>query len=74
MYWLEESFIALLSRACITLINEQYHGYEANYINAKNEFDKLINKLYSKTKNLTINNVNDIKKLLEKDNLINLAK
>lgn len=71
--WLEESMYALLRRCMISLIEENTLGYgEENYKFAKTYTDKVINKYYQKTKNLTINNDEDLDKLLNKDNLLSL--
>ena len=71
--WLEESMYALLRRCMISLIEENTLGYEdENYKFSKTYTDKVINKYYQKTKNLTINNDEDLAKLLDKNNLLSL--
>ena len=73
-YWLDNAFYAYLRRAFIVLLEEQLsHTDESSYKNAKNDWDKLINKLYFNTKNLEINSVEQIKNLLSNDNLIKMA-
>ena len=71
--WLEVSMYALLRRCMISLIEENTLGYgEENYKFSKTYTDKVINRYYQKTKNLTINNDEDLNKLLDKDNLLSL--
>ena len=71
--WLEVSMYALLRRCMISLIEENTLGYgEENYKFSKTYTDKVINKYYQKTKSLTINNDEDLNKLLDKDNLLSL--
>ena len=71
--WLEVSMYALLRRCMISLIEENTLGYgEENYKFFKTYTDKAINKYYQKTKNLTLNNDEDLNKLLDKDNLLSL--
>ena len=71
--WLEESMYALLRRCMISLIEENTLGYgEDNYKFSKTYTDKVINKYYQKTKNLIINNDEDLNKLLDKNNLLSL--
>ena len=71
--WLEVSMDALLRRCMISLIEENTLGYgEENYKFAKTYTDKVINRYYQKTKNLTLNNDEDLNKLLAKDNLLSL--
>ena len=71
--WLEVSMYALLRRCMVSLIEENTLGYgEENYKFSKTYTDKVINKYYQKTKNLTINNDEDLNKLLDKDNLLSL--
>ena len=71
--WLEVSMYALLRRCMISLIEENTLGYgEENYMFFKTYTDKVINKYYQKTKNLTLNTDEDLNKLLDKDNLLSL--
>ena len=71
--WLEESMYALLRRCMISLIEENTLGYgEENYKFSKTYTDKVINKYYQKTKNLTLNTDEDLNKLLDKNNLLSL--
>ena len=71
--WLEVSMYALLRRCMISLIEETTLGYkEDNYKFARTYTDKVINKYYQKTKNLTLNTNEDLDKLLDNDNLLSL--
>ncbi len=71
--WLEVSMYALLRRCMISLIEENTLGYgEENYKFSKTYTDKVINKYYQKTKNLFVNNDEDLNKLLDKNNLLSL--
>ncbi|MCQ2802709.1 MAG: methyltransferase, partial [Bacilli bacterium] len=72
-YWLEDSFIALLRRAFISLLYEQSINFdESNYVNSKTILDKLINAYYKSTKNIELQNVNQLEDLLQKENLLKL--
>lgn len=54
-YWLETSILALYRRCFLTVTLEQLNNLPASeYLKAKNETDKIINDIYTKTKNLTI--------------------
>ena len=69
--WLEVSMYALLRRCMFTLIFEQMNNYqENNYLKAKITTDEVINKLYFKTKNLPINNEEDLSKILDANYLL----
>ena len=71
--WLETSLIALLRRCMVTLIEEQLEGLtEDNYKKAKTPTDRAINHYYEKTKNLVINNEDDLWNLLSDNSLIEL--
>ena len=71
--WLEVSMYALLRRCMISLIEENILGYdEENYKFSRTYTDKVINKYYQKTKNLTLNSDEDLNKLLDNDNLLSL--
>lgn len=71
--WLEVSMYALLRRCMISLIEENTLGYEEeNYRFAKTYTDKVINKYYQKTKNLTLSSDEDLSKLLDNKNLLSL--
>lgn len=69
--WLEVSMYALLRRCMITLIEEQLDGLkEEDYRFAKTYTDKVINAFYQKTKNLSIERLDDLDKLLTNDSLL----
>ena len=71
--WLETSLIAMLRRCMITLIEEQLDNLkEDNYKKAKTITDRVINHYYERTKNLVINNEDDLLNLLSDDLLIDL--
>ncbi len=72
-YWLESSFYLFLRRCMFTLIGEQINKDDpANYVKAETIEDKIINTYYQKTKNLLVNNKEDLDKLLSEDTLVNL--
>ena len=71
--WLEASLIAMLRRCMITLIEEQLDGLnEDNYKKAKTTTDRVINHYYERTKNLVINNEDDLFNILSDNSLISL--
>ena len=71
--WLETSLIAMLRRCMITLIEESLEGLgDSNYQKAKTSTDRVINNYYQKTKNLVINNEDDLLNLLSDYSLIDL--
>ena len=66
--WLETSMYALLRRCMITLLEEQLNGLkEEDYRFAKTYTDKVINTFYQKTKNLSLERLDD---LLNDDSLL----
>ena len=72
-YWLEESLIAMLRRCLLTVYEEALQGYsDKDYQKASNDIDKVINALYFKTKNTTINSYDDIYNLLKGDSILRL--
>ena len=69
-YWLEKSLLAMLRRCFLTLIEEQLNDVkENNYLKAKDNYDRIINDLYFKTKNITITSYEQIKEMLKDENL-----
>ena len=71
--WLETSLIALSRRCMITLIEESLEGLDENaYKHARTTTDRVINHYYQKTKNLVINNKDDLCNLLKEETLLNL--
>ncbi|NLB48641.1 MAG: hypothetical protein GX813_02195 [Erysipelotrichia bacterium] len=72
--WLETSFIALLRRQMIILLEEQLEGKGDNaYRYAKTYGDKMINHFYHKTKDLVLETAADVENLLSSENLLKLA-
>ena len=72
-YWLDNSFYAFMRRCFISLLCEQKEGFkDSDYKVSKTIFDKMINLLYTKTKNLHIDSVDQIRDLLSDNNLIKL--
>lgn len=69
-YWLHKSLIAMYRRCLLTVIEEAMMGYgDKEYQKAKNEYDRIINDLYWKTKDLTIDSYEKLVELLSDDNL-----
>ena len=57
----------------ITLIEESLEGLDDNaYKHARTATDRVINKYYQKTKNLVINNEDDLLNLLKEETLLRL--
>ena len=72
--WLEVSMYALLRRCMITLIEETLNGAkEEDYRYAKTYTDKVINLFYQKTKNLSLERLVDLDKLLSNEYLLSLV-
>ena len=72
-YWLEESLIAMYRRCLLTVYEESLNNYsDKDYQKAKNDIDKIINDIYFKTKNITINSYDDIYNLLSKESILKL--
>ncbi len=70
-YWIESSILELYRRCYLTVVEEQLEGMgESNYQKAKNDMDKLINSIYHKTKNVTINSYASLLELLSDKNII----
>ena len=71
--WLETSHIALLRRCMLTLLEEFLQGFNDNdYKHYRSTTDKVINDYYFKTKNIQVNNLDDLNKLLSEKNLLKL--
>ncbi len=71
--WLETSLTAMLRRCMVTLIEEQLDGLkEDSYKKAKTVTDRVINHYYERTKNLVINNEDDLFNILSDNSLIDL--
>ena len=74
-YWLEKSLIALYRRCLLTIFEESLNGYDDKaYAAVVQPLDKVINDIYFKTKNITINSYDDIHKLLSDESIIKLIK
>lgn len=72
-YWLEKSILAMYRRCLLTVIEESLKGFkDKDYMKAQNEYDEIINKLYFKTKNITINSFDELMELLSDKRLLNL--
>ena len=72
--WLEVSLYQMLRRCMITLLEEQLEGMgEDAYKHARNYTDKVINRFYQRTKNLRLDNEDDLNKLLGDESLLMLA-
>ena len=72
--WLEVSLYQMLRRCMITLLEEQLDDMgEDAYKHSRTYTDKVINRFYQKTKNLRLNNEDDLRDLLSDESLINLA-
>lgn len=73
-YWLEKSILAMYRRCLLTVIEESLLGYkDNNYLKVENEYDRIINDLYFKTKSLTINSYEQLIKILNDNSLLNLV-
>lgn len=71
--WLETSLIALLRRCMLTLIEEVINGSsDQDYQHYKTLTDKVINDYYFKTKNILVDNQDDLLKLLDDKTLLKL--
>ena len=74
-YWLEKSLIALGRRCLLTIYEEALENYkDKDYLKAQNQIDSIINRLYFKTKNITINTYDDIFNLLSDRSIKQLIK
>ena len=73
-YWLEKSILAMYRRCLLTIIEENLLGYsDKDYKIVKNDYDKIINDLYFKTKDLKIDSINQLKEILQDNYLTNLV-
>ena len=72
-YWLEKSLIALYRRCLLTVYEESLQGYkDKDYQSFSNDIEKIINSIYFKTKNITINRYDDIYNLLSDESIVKL--
>lgn len=75
LYWIENSFLLLLRRCLINLLEEQIHGSkETDYLKETSFSDKIINKMYFLLKNKVINEYKEIERLLDDSSLLFLSK
>ena len=73
-YWLETSLLAMFRRCLLTVVEESLSGYsDKDYKKAKNDYDVIINDLYFRTKNMTFNSIDELKKILQDSELVNLV-
>ena len=73
-YWLEKSILAMYRRCLLTIIEENQLGYtDKKYLNAKNDYDRIINDLYFKTKNVSISSNDELNKILQDKYLLTLV-
>ncbi len=74
-YWIETSILSMLRRQTITVIEEVLNGSKENdYLKAKNENDKIINKIYFYLKDKDFKSFEDIIELLSEQSLKEMAK
>ena len=73
-YWIETSLLALLRRYVLTVFEEQLDDSTVDdYLNAINENDIIVNKLYFLLIDYEINNEDDLKQLLSDKSLKDIA-
>lgn len=74
-YWIESSLLAMARRCLITLLEENKEGFaDKDYQKAQNDMDRLINSLYFKCKNITLNNVDEVREFLSDKSIRELLK
>ena len=74
-YWIETSILAMLRRQTLTVFSEQLDGMkEEDYLIAKNENDKIINKIYFYHKNTIVDSYGALHDLLTDSSLKEMAK
>ena len=75
MYWIERSILCMLRRQMLTIFEEQLEGFtEKDYLQARNDNDKIINRLYFLTKDVVIDSKEKLHDLLSEASLKQLAK
>lgn len=74
-YWIEDSFIAIVRRCLINLLNEQYFTFtNAKYDKEYNYFDHIINRVYLLTKDKVFDSFDEIIDFVSKENIKELLK
>ena len=74
-YWIETSLLSMLRRQTLTVLEEVLNGSkESDYLKAKNENDKIINKIYFYLEDKVIKTFEDIIELLSEQSLEEMAK
>ena len=74
-YWIERSILAMLRRQTLTVLTEQLDGYsEKDYLEARNENDEIINRIYFYLKNTEVNSFDALHDLLSESSLKEMAK
>ncbi len=70
-YWIETSLTAMLRRYILTLYEEKviYHYTDKDYMRAKNDDDRFINKLFFYLKDFEFKSYNEFHDFLDEDNL-----
>lgn len=72
-YWLEKSLLAMLRRCLLSVFEEQLSGsMDKDYMDDKDEYDRIINKLYFETKNMKFSSIDEVKEILQDKGLLNL--
>lgn len=74
MYWIDRSLYSMVRRCLLTILVEHLENDNPRYDIARDEMDKVINKLYLKVKNLTLNNMEDVHQLLSDESIDKLLK
>ena len=75
MYWIERSILCMLRRQMLTIFEEQLEGFtEKDYLQARNDNDTIINRLYFLTKDIVIDSKEKLHDLLSEASLKELAK
>lgn len=71
-YWLHKSILAMYRRCYLTVIQENLMGFgDENYQKSKNIYDQIINDIYFRTKEKSVNNYDELYNLLTDENLKN---
>lgn len=74
MYWIERSILCMLRRQLLTIFEEQLEGFtEKDYLEARNENDEIINRLYFLTKDVVIDSKEKLHQLLSEASIKKLA-